>query len=91
MKNRLTVKQVIKKWVDFRLSWKNPIEFSCVEVQDNIVDFGKQELVWHTPDYYSREWRQIREDIRCGVDYGFTVEEFYKEGERIKWYRVTKS
>ena len=91
MKPTMTVNEVTRNWIRYRLLYKSPIEFSCVEIQSSVVELGKKESVWHTPEMYSREWRRIRESIRYGRDYGFTVEEFKKEGELIKWYRVTKS
>ena len=97
MKLNWIAKQVIVFWVHRQLqiqdiAMKKFVEFSNVDIQTKVVEYGRREgSVWHIPDFYSREWRKIREDIRYGKDYGFTVEEFKKEGELIKWYRVTKS
>jgi len=87
----MTANEVIRNWIRDSLSFHGEFTFSSVHIQSQVVSYGTNRGIYHTPDLYSREWRQIREDIRCGVDYGFTIEEFYKEGERIKWYRVTKS
>lgn len=84
----LSVQQVILKWISNNLKLVNSFLFSSVEVQHDIVEYGKRIGVWHTPDLYSRQWRKIREEIRSGRDYGFTVEEIEKKGKVVKWYKV---
>ena len=90
MKPSMTANEVIRNWIRDSLSFHEEFTCSSVHIQSQVVSYGTNRGIYHTPDMYSREWRKIREDIRYERDYGFTVEEFKKEGELIKWYRVTR-
>ena len=91
MKNKLTARRIIYDWIDTQLSFQKTIEFSSVEIQSDVVMYGRARGVWHIPDYYSREWRGIRQMQYIGFSLPYNVYEFFKEGSKVKWYRVTKN
>lgn len=38
----MTANEVIRNWIRYRLLYKSPIEFSCVEIQSSVVEFKKK-------------------------------------------------
>lgn len=88
----MTADQLIIHWIKRSLEWKQPFEFSSVELQSNCVDYGYKLEVYHTPDLYSRRWRKLREMYKINATYNipFAIKEFEKKGSRVKWYRITK-
>lgn len=91
MKPSMTANEVIRSWIKDSLSFHGEFTFSSVHIQSQVVSYGTNRGIYHTPDMYSRQWRKIREGIRNGKDYGFVVEEIEKKGKVVKWYRVTKN
>ncbi len=97
----MTTKEIILSWLKHKTNLNKEFEFSSNDLQTQLPQFGLTYYrIPHTPDLYSREWRDMREHaertythdgvwkIKIGK---YTVQEMYKKGSKQLWYKVTRN
>ena len=69
MELNMTVKEIISKYLYYKIGSGTSFHLKTHQVNLDIYDFAKEKLgIVHTPETYAREWRKIREPYDIGFE-----------------------